>query len=148
MIPIASMKIASDARAEYDPSINGFIVTFVIDEGQLYHFGDIAIACNVPGLDSNRLRPLLLPRSGALFDGSELEKSSEALAVEMTKLGFPFAHATPRLVRNPQSHRINVAFVIDQGERTYIERVEIHGNTRTRDYVIRREFDIAERRRL
>ena len=132
------------ARAEYDPSINGFIVTFVIDEGQLYHFGNIGITCNVPGLDSNKLRRLLVPRSGALFDGRALNKTSEALAIEMAKLGFPFAHATPHLERNPQAHRVDVSFVIDQGERTYIERIEIHGNTRTRDYVIRREFDIAE----
>ena len=134
----------TDARAVYDPSINGFVITFVIDEGQLYHFGDIGITCNVPGLDRNKLHHLLVPRSGALFDGRALEKTSEALAVQMAKLGFPFAHATPHLERNPQTHRVNVSFVIDQGERTYIERIEIHGNTRTRDYVIRREFDIAE----
>lgn len=134
----------TDARAEYDPSISGFIVTFVIDEGQQYHFGNVGITCNVPGLDSNKLRHLLVPHSGALFDGRALNKTSEALAIEMAKLGFPFAHATPHLDRNPQVHRVDVSFVIDQGERTYIERIEIHGNTRTRDYVIRREFDIAE----
>jgi outer membrane protein insertion porin family len=134
----------TDVRAEYDPSINGFVVTFVIDEGRLYHFGDIGITSTVPGLDSNKLRRLLVPRSGAVFDGSQLDKSSEAIAVEMAKLGFPFAQATPRLTRNEAAHRVDVAFVIDQGERTYIERIEIHGNTRTRDYVIRREFDLAE----
>jgi outer membrane protein insertion porin family len=133
-----------DARAEYDPSTKGFTLTFAIDEGQLYRFGDVDIACNVPGMDGEKLRHLLLPRSGAMFDGSALDKTSEALAVEMAKLGYPFAHAVPRTVRNAEAHRIDVAFVIDEGERTYIERIEIHGNTRTRDYVIRREFDIAE----
>ena len=62
----------------------------------------------------------------------------------MAKLGYPFAQATPRVTRDADAQRIDVAFVIDQGPRTYIERIEIHGNTRTRDYVIRREFDIAE----
>ncbi len=131
-------------RAEYDPATKGFTLTFTIDEGQLYHFGDISVACNVPGVDCERLRRLLLPRSGAVFDGSALDKTSEVLAVELAKLGYPFAHAVPRIVRHAETGRIDVAFVIDEGERTYIERIEIRGNTRTRDYVIRREFDIAE----
>lgn len=133
-----------DARAEYDPVAKGFTLTFTIDEGQLYHFGDIDIACNVPGLDPGKLRRLLLPRGGAVFDGSQLDKTSEALAVEMAKLGYPFARAVPRTVRDAGARRINVTFVIDEGQRTYVERIDIHGNTRTRDYVIRREFDIAE----
>ena len=62
----------------------------------------------------------------------------------MAKLGYPFAQATPRLTRDAAAQRIDVAFVIEQGPRAYVERIEIHGNTRTRDYVIRREFDIAE----
>ncbi len=133
-----------DAHAVYDPATKSFTLTFTIDEGQLYHFGDVSIASNVPGLDSEKLRRLLLARSGAVFDGSALDKTSEALAVEMAKLGYPFAHAAPRTIRNTATHRIDVAFVIDEGARAYIERIEIHGNTRTRDYVIRREFDIAE----
>ena len=133
-----------DARAQYDPVAKGFTLTFTIDEGQLYHFGDIDIACNVPGLDPEKLRRLLLPRAGAVFDGSQLDKTSEALAVEMAKLGYPFARAVPRPVRDAAARRINVTFVIDEGQRTYVERIDIHGNTRTRDYVIRREFDISE----
>jgi outer membrane protein insertion porin family len=134
----------TSAKAEYDPAIHGFTLTFSIDEGPLYHFGDINIACNVPGLDGTKLRGLLLTRPGAAFDGNALDKSTEALAVELAKLGFPFAQALPRTTRNAAARRIDVVFTIDQGPRTYVERIEIHGNTRTRDYVIRREFDIAE----
>ena len=133
-----------DARAEYDPATKGFTLTFIIDEGQLYRFGDVSVACNVPGLDPDRLRRLLLPRGGAMFDGRALDKTTEALAVEMSKDGYPFAHATPRLTRDAITQRIDVAFVIDEGQRTYIERIEIHGNMKTRDYVIRREFDFGE----
>ena len=132
------------AKAEYDPAIHGFTLTFSIDEGQLYHFGDISIVCNVPGLDGEKLRGLLVARSGAVFDGGALDKTSEVLAIEMAKLGFPFAQALPRTTRDAAAKRIDVAFTIDQGPRTYVERIEIRGNTRTRDYVIRREFDIAE----
>src|SRR3569833_855565 len=136
--------IVTAADAEYDPTSNGFKVNFAIDEGQLYHFGEISIVCNVPGLDANKLHGLLLARTGATFDASLLDKSSEALAGDMAKRGFPFAHAAPRIVRDARASRADIAFVIDQGARTYVERIDIHGNRRTRDYVIRREFDIAE----
>jgi outer membrane protein insertion porin family len=134
----------TSAKAEYDPAIHGFALTFSIDEGPLYHFGEINIACNVPGLDGDKLRGLLVARSGAAFDGNALDKTSEVLAVELSKLGFPFAQALPRTARDAAAKRIDVVFTIDQGPRTYVERINIHGNTRTRDYVIRREFDIAE----
>ena len=132
------------AKAEYDPATYGFTLTFSIDEGPLYHFGDFNIVCNVPGLDPEKLRRLLVARSGAVFDGGALDKTSEVLAIELAKLGFPFAQALPRTTRDAAAKRIDVAFTIDQGPRTYVERIEIHGNMRTRGYVIRREFDIAE----
>jgi outer membrane protein insertion porin family len=133
-----------DARAEYDPAIKGFTLTFVIEEGPLYHFGDINVACNVPGLDPGRLRRQVLIKRGSLFDGGALDKTTDALAIEMAKLGYPFAHATPHLTRDAAALRVDVAYAIDEGQRTYIERIDIHGNSRTRDYVIRREFDFGE----
>lgn len=132
------------ARAEYDPAAKGFTLTFIIDEGPLYRFGEISVDGNIPGLDTGKLRGLPVARSGAVFDGNALDKTTEIFAVEMAKLGFPFARTVPRIVRDAAARRIDVAFVIDQGPRTYVERIEIHGNSRTGDYVIRREFDIAE----
>src|SRR5450432_4066937 len=107
----------TSARAEYDPAIKGFTLTFSIDEGPLYHFGDVGIICNVPGLDPEKLRRLLLARTGAVFDGGALDKSTELLAVEMAKVGYPFAQAVPRITRDAAVKRIDVAFVINQGER-------------------------------
>jgi outer membrane protein insertion porin family len=134
----------TSAKAEYDPALHGFTLTFAIDEGPLYHFGDISLACNVPGVDSEKLRRELAARPGAVFDGRALDKTTDVLAVELSKLGFPFAQATPRITRDAAARRIDVTFTIDQGPRTYVERIDIHGNTRTKSYVIRREFDIAE----
>lgn len=134
----------TEAEATYDPAGNGFDITFRIDEGALYHFGAINLGCNVPGLDCAQLRPLLAARPGALFDGSALDKTSEALAAEMARLGFPFAHAEPGIARDPATRHADISFVIEQGQRTYVERIDIHGNSRTRDYVIRREFDFGE----
>ena len=134
----------TSAEAEYDPALHGFTLTFSIDEGPLYRFGDITVVANVPGLDGERLRRLLRARYGAVFDGGALDRTDEVLAIELAKLGFPFAQVAPRTTRDAVAKRIDVAFTIDQGARTYVERIDIHGNTRTRGYVIRREFDIAE----
>ncbi|WP_312002462.1 outer membrane protein assembly factor BamA [Bradyrhizobium hereditatis] len=132
------------AKVEYDPATKGFTLNFAIEEGPLYHFREVSVTCNIPGMDCDKLRSLPTARQGAVFDGNALDKSTELLAIEMAKLGYPFAQATPRLTRDAVAQRVDVAFVIDQGSRAYVERIEIHGNTRTRDYVIRREFDIAE----
>jgi outer membrane protein insertion porin family len=134
----------TSAKAEYDPALHGFTLTFSIDEGPLYRFGDMTVASNVPGLDGEKLRRLLVARPGAVFDGGALDRTDEILAIELAKLGFPFAQVAPRIARDAVAKRIDVAFTIDQGARTYVERIDIHGNTRTRGYVIRREFDIAE----
>jgi outer membrane protein insertion porin family len=132
------------AKAEYDPATKGFTLNFAIEEGPLYHFREVSVACNVPGMDCDKLRALPATHPGAVFDGNALDKTTELLAIEMAKLGYPFAQATSHLTRDAAAQHIDVAFVIEQGPRTYVERIEIHGNTRTRDYVIRREFDIAE----
>ncbi len=132
------------AVAEYDPAAHGFTLTFAIDEGPFYRFGDVAISCQVDGVDPEKLRPLLKVQSAAAFDGSAIEKTNDALAMELAKLGYPFAHVSPRLVHDAGTKRIHVTFAIEQGARTYVERINIHGNTKTRAYVILREFDIGE----
>jgi outer membrane protein insertion porin family len=131
-------------NAEYDPATKGFMLTFTIDEGPLYHFGGIDVASHVEGLDSGKLRRLLSVQPGALFDGSALDKNNDKLTAELAKLGYPFARVQARTVRDDAGKRIDVAFSIDQGPRAYIERIDIRGNTKTRSYVIMREFDIAE----
>ena len=83
-------------------------------------------------------------RQGDIYNGEAIEKTVEEVTIEVARRGYPFATVRPRGDRNPQTRTINVAFVVDEGTRAYIERINIRGNIRTRDYVIRREFDIAE----
>jgi outer membrane protein insertion porin family len=132
------------AKVEYDPTAKGFNLTFAIDEGPVYRLGDVSVVCNIPGMDCDKLRALPTTHAGAVFDGNALDKATEILAIEMAKLGYPFAQVASRLTRDAAAQRIDATFVLDQGPRAYVERIEIHGNTRTRDYVIRREFDLAE----
>jgi outer membrane protein insertion porin family len=132
------------ATGEYDPAQKGFIITFTIEEGALYRFGTIDIQSNIRAVDPLTLRPSLRMRPGEVYNGDAVEKTVEAVTVEITKHGYPFATVRPRGDRNPQEHTVSVAFVVDEGVRAYIERINVRGNTRTRDYVIRREFDISE----
>jgi outer membrane protein insertion porin family len=139
----ADVQVVS-AVAEYDPAKKGFNITFTIEEGPLYHFGTADVQSNVRAVDSQSLQRVLRMRAGDIYNGEAIEKTVEDVTVEVARRGYPFATVRPRGDRNPQTRTINVAFVVDEGTRAYIERINIHGNIRTRDYVIRREFDIAE----
>jgi outer membrane protein insertion porin family len=139
----ADVQVVS-AVAEYDPSKKGFNITFTIEEGPLYHFGSVDVQSNVRAVDSQSLQSVLRMRQGDIYNGEAIEKTVELVTVEVSRRGYPFASVRPRGDRNPQTRTINVAFVVDEGTRAYIERINIRGNIRTRDYVIRREFDIAE----
>ena len=81
---------------------------------------------------------------GSLYNAEALEKSVEEMQIEASRRGFAFAVVRPRGDRNFEAHTVSIVFAIDEGPRTYIERINVRGNTRTRDYVIRREFDLAE----
>lgn len=132
------------AMTEYDPSRKGFIVTFTIEEGPQYRVGSVEIQSNVRNLDGNSLRGSLRIGVGAVYNAEAVEKSVEEMTIELAKRGYAFASARPRGERNFDSRTVSLVFVVDEGQRLYIERINIRGNTRTRDYVIRREFDLAE----
>ncbi|GAB1716088.1 MAG: surface antigen (D15) [Nitrobacter sp.] len=132
------------ALTEYDPARHGFLVSFKIDEGQQYRVGSVTFESSIPTLNGNSLRSFSHVHVGALYNAEALEKSVEDMQVEASRRGYAFAVVRPRGDRNFDAHTVSIVFAIDEGPRTYIERINIRGNTRTRDYVIRREFDISE----
>ena len=137
------MRIVSAVGA-YDPAKKGFIITFTIDEGSQYHVGTVDVVSNVHAISPDSLRSRLKFSPGNVYNADLVEKTVEAMTIEAAKRGYAFATVHPRGDRNFQTKTINIAFVVDEGSRAYIERINIIGNTRTRDYVIRREFDIGE----
>jgi outer membrane protein insertion porin family len=139
----ADVQVVS-ATGEYDPAIKGFIITFTIEEGPQYRFGALDIQSNIHAIDPQTLRRILRMRTGDVYNGEAVEKTVEDLTVEIAKHGYPFATVRPRGDRNPEQRTVGVIYVVDEGVRAYIERINIRGNTRTREGVIRREFDIAE----
>ena len=131
--------------AEFDPARSGFIVTFTIEEGEHYRFGAVDIQSNVRDVDPSALRSRLrIALRRASTTPRRSRRSVEEMTIEMSKRGYAFAQVRPRGDRDFETRTINVVFVVEEGARAYIERINIRGNTRTRDYVIRREFDLAE----
>jgi outer membrane protein insertion porin family len=139
----ADVRVVS-AVGEYDPAKKGFIITFTIDEGAQYRVGTIDVISNVRAVDPESLRSQLKIGAGNIYNADGVEKSVEAMTIEAAKRGYAFATVRPRGDRNAETRTINLTFVVEEGPRVYIERINIRGNTRTRDYVIRREFDIGE----
>lgn len=139
----ADVRIVS-ATAEYDPQLKSFTITFIIDEGPQYRLGKVDIQSNIRAVDAQALRPRLRTLPGGVYNAEAVEKTVEAMAIEVARRGYPFAVIRPRGERDPATKTVNLVYVIEDGPRLYIERINIRGNTRTRDYVIRREFDLAE----
>jgi outer membrane protein insertion porin family len=132
------------ALTEYDPEKKGFFVTFKIEEGQQYRVSSVNIQSSIGTLDGNSLRSFSRVNVGSLYNAEALEKSVEEMQIEASRRGYAFAVVRPRGDRNFEAHTVSIVFSVDDGPRAYIERINIRGNTRTRDYVIRREFDISE----
>jgi outer membrane protein insertion porin family len=132
------------ALTEYDPERKGFLVTFKIEEGQQYRVASVNFASSIPTLDGSTFRNFSRVNVGSLYNAEALEKSVEEMQIEASRRGYAFAIVRPRGDRNFEAHTVTITYAIDEGPRTYIERINVRGNTRTRDYVIRREFDLSE----
>jgi outer membrane protein insertion porin family len=132
------------ALTEYDPAGKGFIVTFRIEEGQQYRVGSVDFRSTIATFNAQSLASLSRVAVGAVYNAEAVEKSIEEMQIEASRRGFAFAMVRPSGDRNFAARTVAIVFTIDEGPRTYIERINIRGNTRTRDYVIRREFDLSE----
>ncbi len=132
------------ANAELDPEGSGFYISFVIDEGPLYRFGAVSIESVLPEIDPGSLRGDLLTHEGAIYNAYQIDKTVERLTLVISERGFAFARVRPRADANRESQTIAITYLVEEGPRVYIERINVSGNERTKDHVIRREFRVAE----
>jgi outer membrane protein insertion porin family len=132
------------AVAELGPDHKSFYITFTVDEGPLYHFGKVKIDSTIKELTPTQLRPLVRIQDGAVFDASLIEKAVDALTNAAGTKGYAFAEVHPHPDRDRAHRIINLIMKIDQGPRVYVEKINITGNTRTLDKVIRREMRLSE----
>jgi outer membrane protein insertion porin family len=139
----ANFRVLS-AVAELTPDQRDFYITITIDEGEIYNFGEVTVSTEIPDLNPDFLQAILPVQEGDLFQGQLIEDSIDALTFSAGAAGYAFVNIRPLTTRNREDRTVDVEFVIDEGPRVYIERIDISGNTRTLDRVIRRELDIVE----
>ncbi len=130
--------------AELEPNQRNFAVTYTIDEGTKYKFGKLTVKTDLKKLNGDILRLILPIREGQIYQSDRIESAVDALTFAAGAAGFAFVDIRPRSVANKQNHTVDVAFEVREGPRVYVERIDIVGNTRTLDPVIRRELRLAE----
>ena len=132
------------ASADLDRSGNGFFLTFTLEEGDAYTFGDITVSSSLDGVNGDDLRSQATTLKGATYDVSKVEKSVEAMTVSLADRGNAFAVVRPKPVRDNAARTIGINYAVENGPKIYIERIDVFGNLRTSDHVIRREFRLSE----
>ncbi len=132
------------AHAELSPNKDAFFVTFVLDEGPKYKLSGVSVNSSLKSSEPIDLSKVMTTKAGDTFDNNKIEDSVDTMTKELGNLGYAFVDINPRLVRNTESKTIDLTYDIKPGPRVYVERINITGNVRTLDEVIRREFRISE----
>jgi outer membrane protein assembly factor BamA/outer membrane protein assembly factor BamE (lipoprotein component of BamABCDE complex) len=130
--------------AELLPDREGFIVTFTVEEGERQKFGNINIAATLPRLEPESLRQYVVAKEGEWYNAVEIEDTIDNLTEVVGNMGYAFVDIRPRAERDRENRLIHVTFEIQEGPKVFVERIDIQGNERTLDRVVRREFRLVE----
>ena len=133
-----------DATAELTPDKRAFFVTFNVNEGERYKVAKITVNSKLRNLNVDELRALIPIAEGDTYDGDAVEKTSQAVQDAVQTRGYAFVEVKPEIARDKDKKTVDLVFEVGEGPRVYIERLDINGNTRTKDKVVRREFRLAE----
>ncbi len=139
----ADFRVVS-AVAELTPEKEDFIITFTVEEGERYKFGKVDIKSNLKALDPEQLRGTLLTKEGNWYNAQEVEDTINKLTNAVGDLQYAFVDVRPQITRNRDTQTIDITYEINEGPRVFVERIDITGNVRTLDKVIRREMLVAE----
>ncbi len=139
----ADFRVVS-AVAELTPDKKDFIITYVVEEGKRYKFGEVKVDSQLRDFDSERLSTNLPMKAGDWYDAKLVEDTIERLNETAGTFGYAFADVRPSYARNKEELTMGLVFQIAEAPRVYVEKIEANGNTLTQDKVIRREFRLAE----
>lgn len=128
----------------YDDALQGWVVDVTVDEGPQYKVGNVAVDSALRDIDPGTLQRYVATSAGDTYNAEDVEKSLVNLTTEVSRRGYAFAQVRPRGDRDAAGRLIGITYVVDEGPRVYVERINVRGNTRTRDYVVRRELDLGE----
>ena len=131
-------------NAELAPDRTAFFLTYTLSEGERYRIGKVDLNVTLAKVDKKTLTGLVEPEPGDWYDGDAVERSTQALTTQLQNHGFAFAEVKARIQRDAAKHVIDLVFDVGGGPRVYVERIDIIGNQRTADKVLRREFKVAE----
>jgi outer membrane protein insertion porin family len=139
----ADFRVVS-AVAELTPDKKDFIITYVVEEGQRYKFGEVKVDSKIRDFDSEALTKNLRMKAGEWYNGKLIEDTIEGLEESAGLFGYAFAEVNPQIKRDKEALLMNVTFDVAQTPRVFVEKIAINGNTHTMDKVIRREFRLNE----
>ena len=139
----ADFRVVS-AVAELAPSRDGFLITYTIEEGPRYKFGDIAINSDFKDVSKEELRAAIPAKTGDWYNADLVEKAVTGVTDAMGNHGYAFVNVDPRVIRDPEKRTVGITFNVKEGPHVYVERIDITGNVRTLDKVVRREFRLVE----
>ncbi len=139
----ADFRVTS-AVAELTPDKRDFIITYVVEEGPRYKFGDVTVDSEIRDFDNTRLAASLPMKKGDWYNAKMVEDSVENLSQTAGLFGYAFTNVDPEFQRDRETLTMGINFHIAQAQRTYVERIDINGNTQTQDKVVRREMRLAE----
>jgi len=131
-------------NAELAPDRSSFFLTYTLREGERYRVGKISVDSKLAKFTGASLLPDIQLSEGDWYDGDAVERSVQAISDDVQAHGQPFVEVHPNISRNPAKHTVDLVFNVIEGPRVYVERIDIVGNTRTEDKVVRREFRLAE----
>lgn len=136
--------VVTNATSELAPDRSAFFLTFTVNEGVRYKVAKVDVNLTLPHVDAKKLQRAVDIAAGDWYDGDAVERDVQALTNEVQAQGVAFVDVKPRIARDPKKHTVDLVFDVGEAPRVYIERIDIIGNTRTEDQVIRREFRLAE----
>ncbi len=139
----ADFRVTS-AVAELTPDKKDFIITYVVEEGPRYKFGDVSVDSDIRDFDDKRMSATLPIHKGDWYNAKTVEDTVESLSNTTGLFGYAFTEVNPEFNRNKDALTMSINFHIAQSQRTYVERINVTGNTQTQDKVVRREIRLSE----
>lgn len=133
-----------DVETELTRDRGSYFLTFIVEEGQQFDFGEISVRSDYPGVNADEYAQILRIKSGDLYSPTDIDNEIARLEILATDNELDFLRVEPVISRNPEDLTLDVEFVLKRGQRIFIERIDIAGNTSTLDKVIRRQFDAVE----
>lgn len=132
------------AVAELTPDKRDFIITYVVEEGDRYKFGEVTVESDIRDFTTEFLTPQLPMKAGDSYNAKQVEDTVERLSETAGLFGYAFADVRPQFTRNKETLTMDILFQVAESDRVYVERIDINGNTLTQDKVVRREFRLNE----